>query len=74
MSFLGYFLFYPIDTEFWTVPTAPAFPDENDLGDHDAFLYLQNKNWILATSDKRWVAISNEVCPDNLLDLLPYKI
>lgn len=53
--------------------TAPAFPDENDLGDHDAFLYLQNKNWIIATSDKRWVAIANEVCPNNLLNLLPYK-
>jgi len=52
---------------------TPAFPDENDLGDHDAFLYLRNKNWILATSDKRWIAIANEVCPNNLLDLLPYK-
>lgn len=52
---------------------TPAFPDENDLGDHDAFLYLQNKNWILATSDKRWVTFASEVCPRNLLDLLPYK-
>mgnify|MGYP003589179639 CR=1 FL=1 len=53
--------------------TTPAFPDENDLGDHDAFLYLQNRNWILATSDKRWVAIAKEVCPNNLLGLLSYK-
>lgn len=53
--------------------TTPAAPDENDLGDHEAFMYLQNKNWILATSDKRWVQIANEICPQNLLNLLPYK-
>jgi len=53
--------------------TTPALPDENDLGDHEAFMYLQNKNWILATSDKRWVQIGQEVCPNNILNLLPYK-
>lgn len=51
---------------------ALTFVSDN-LGDHDAFLYLQNRNWILATSDRRWVAIAEEVCPNNLLNLLPYK-
>lgn len=53
--------------------TAPAIPDKNDLGDYELFCYLQNKNWLLATSDKRWINIGKEVCPNNLLDLLQCK-
>lgn len=53
--------------------TTPAKPDKNDLGDFDVFLYLQNKNWLLATSDKRWVSIAKKVCPNNLLDLTNLK-
>ncbi|MFW3357264.1 hypothetical protein [Aliarcobacter butzleri] len=53
--------------------TTPAKPDKNDLGDLDLFLYLQNRNWLLATSDKRWIAIAKKVCPNNLLDLINEK-
>lgn len=53
--------------------TQQAKPDENDLGDHEAFMYLQDKNWILATADKRWINIANIVCPKQLIDLLPLK-
>lgn len=53
--------------------TQKAAPDENDLGDHEAFMYLQNKNWCLATSDKRWIHIANIVCPNQLINLLQYK-
>lgn len=49
--------------------TAGALPDKNDLGDHEMFMYLQNKKWLLATSDKRWIRIAETVCPDNLLNL-----
>lgn len=46
-----------------------AKPDDNDLGDHELFLYLQNKNWTLATADKRWVKIGQKACPKNIMDL-----
>lgn len=49
--------------------TQEAKPQMNDLGDHEAFMYLQNKNWVLATSDKRWVNIAKEVCPSQVLNL-----
>lgn len=37
-----------------------AKPDVNDLGDHDQFLYLQDENWKLITTDKRWNTIARD--------------
>lgn len=53
--------------------TTPAKPDGNDLGDFEVFMYLQNKNWILATRDKRWAKIAQKVCPNQLIDLSEIK-
>lgn len=42
-------------------------PQRNDLGDSECFLYLQGTNSFLS-SDKRWVRIAREVCPNNVHD------
>jgi hypothetical protein len=53
--------------------TTPAKPNGNDLGDFEVFMYLQNKNWILATRDGRWAKIAQKVCPNQLIDLSKIK-
>jgi hypothetical protein len=42
-------------------------PQRNDLADSECFLYLQDTNSFLS-SDKRWVRIAREVCPNNVYD------
>ena len=44
--------------------TQKATPNENDLGDYEAIMHLQNK---------RWINIVNTVFPKQLTNLLEYK-
>lgn len=41
-------------------------PQENDFGDHENFIYLQD-DAALVTSDKRWVDIGKAVCPSRIV-------
>lgn len=42
-------------------------PDVNDLGDLECFIYLQKQNRLL-TSEKRWIGIAKEVCPQFIFE------
>jgi len=50
-----------------------ANPKFNDLGDFELFIYLQNKNWLYATSDKRWVTLGKQVCCENMIDITTFR-
>jgi len=50
----------------YLVGCATSFaPQPNDLGDSDAFIYLQADRALL-TSDKRWARIARVVCPSRV--------
>lgn len=46
-------------------------PDINDLGDFENFMYLRDDNYMLATTDKKWIRICNKIYHNRILDLNP---
>jgi hypothetical protein len=46
-----------------------AKPEGNDAGDLECFLYLRDKDYIIATAETRWIKIGNKACPGQILDI-----
>lgn len=54
-------------TEYMIRCATQYTPQPNDLGDSDCFLYMQDQNRFLS-SDKRWVSIATDRCPNYYCD------
>ncbi len=49
-----------------------AKPDRNDLGDFESFMYLEDDNFMLATTDKKWIRFCGNIYPKRILNLTKY--
>ena len=49
-----------------------AKPDRNDLGDFESFMYLEDDDFMLATTDKKWIEYCRHIYPKRILDLKKY--
>lgn len=49
-----------------------AKPNRNDLGDFESFMYLENDNFMFATTDKKWIKYCRNIYPKRILDLTKY--